>query len=116
MCSHTRTRAHTSSSFKIVRGITGTRYCLTISLSVCPFVWQRECEKKGEAPNFEVSHSLVLLCSGRARRELRGGPEGRGVLSLLKDMTDTQEKLTEIYVVQIYGGKQKGRDRKARKD
>ncbi len=46
------------------------------------------------------------------------GPEGRGGASLLTDMPDAQEKLTEIYDVQIYGGKQKGSrgDRKTGKD
>jgi len=77
---------------------------------------------EGEAPNFGVSHSLVLLWQRERERERGGrgggGPGGRGGVSLLTDMPDTQEKLTEIYDVQIYGGKQKGNrgDRKTGKE
>lgn len=56
-----------------------------------------------EAPDFGVSHSLE---TGRGLRG-GGGPEERGGASLLTDVPDTQKTLTEIYDLQIYGGKQK---------
>ncbi|KAK2891716.1 hypothetical protein Q8A73_017381 [Channa argus] len=54
-------------------------------------------------------HAENLHSPSYSGRESGGsGPEGKGGASLLTDMPDTQEKLTEIYDVQIYGGKQKG--------
>lgn len=56
-----------------------------------------------------------MLCSGRRRTELGGGIRGVGRALVINRYARHSEKLTEIYDVQIYGGKQKGRDRKNRK-
>lgn len=61
-----------------------------------------------------------MLCSGRGRTELAGGGWGgiRGERRALviNRYARHSEELTEIYDVQIYGGKQKGRGRKTGKD
>lgn len=62
---------------------------------------------KGEPPN--IWGFSFISCSLTERGGVEGGgPVGRGWASLLTDMPDSQEKLTEIYVVQIHRGKQKG--------
>lgn len=57
-----------------------------------------------------------MLCSGRGRMELGGWIWGEGRALVINRYSRHSEKLTEIYDVQIYGGKQKGRDRKTGKD
>lgn len=57
-----------------------------------------------------------MLCSGRRRTELGGGIRGAGRALVINRYARHSEKLTEIYDVQIYGGKQKGRGRKTGKD
>lgn len=58
-----------------------------------------------------------MLCSGRGGggRSWEGWVRGEGRALVINRYARHSEKLTEIYDVQIYGGKQKGRRRKNRK-
>ncbi|KAI9516034.1 hypothetical protein NQZ68_020562 [Dissostichus eleginoides] len=65
-------------------------------------------DSRGVGTTVAWAHVLIVLHWQGEGGSAGGGPEGRGGASLLTDMSDTLEKLTEIYDVQIYGGKQKG--------